>query len=205
MHVWFALALAFSLQGCYTRLYLGDNEARAEADSLAFLMDSAAAVDSLYSTDRIIINRYYDQRRYRGYPYEEWDDPFFEFRMHPRLRGYWEYYYDPYWEYRRPYRRALPYRPYRPYYPPSVPPGTNPPDTTGGRKGSSGRNLYPPPPRIPPPERGKRREGSEGSEPQPSTQEPESPPPRASGDTAAGDGQGNPPPSVPPPDRGKRK
>jgi hypothetical protein len=211
MRGWFALpALVLSLQGCYTRLYLGENEARAEADSLAILRDSAAAVDSLYSTDRIIINRYYDQRRYRGFPYEEWDDPFFELRSHPRLHGYWEYYYDPYWEYRRPYRRSRSYRSYPPYYPQ----GNRP---VPGRSDSSGRkprNLYPPAPRNPPPERGKRKEGADGSQPQPRTQEPEKQPEqqpeqpasgKSAGDTAAGDGQSNPPPAIPPPDRGKRK
>lgn len=185
------LLLGLGLQGCYTRLYTGDDRYRAELDSLAYVMDSASGGDSL--RDRVIINRYYDQRSYRGYPYEEWDDPFYDPLLRRRYRYYWEYYYDPFWEYRRPYRY---YRPYRRYYPqrppaPQRPRGDGSPSSPGspGGDGSSGPDLYNPPPRAPAPSRGRRRDEA----PEPSSGRTLNDP-EESGDA----GDGDPPAAEPP-------
>lgn len=198
------LCLAIALQGCYTRLYRDDEAAYAQADSLAYLMDSAAGSDSLRNRE-IIINRHYEPRYYRGYPYEEWDDPFFDPFLRPRLRGYWDYYYDPYWGYRRPYRH---YRPYRPLYPPARPPGSRP-DSPGD---GGGPELYNPPQRVPPPTRGRRR-----TEPESPAQGGRSAPAPDEGGSPQGPSQGgdpDPQPSgsstreeegVPPPEKGRRR
>jgi|GEM_PF-5881512 len=202
------LCLAFILQGCYTRLYRGDDYAYAHADSLAYLAESAAAGDSAGGRD-LIINRYYEPRYYRGYPYGEWDDPFFDPLLRPRLRGYWDYYYDPYWGSRRPYRH---YRPYRPLYPPARPPGSRPPGSGQDSPGNQGGpDLYDPPSRVPPPSRGRRRTDTETLPQEKREAAPES---RESPRGPSDGGSSNPPASgpsageeekIPPPEKGRRR
>lgn len=159
-----AVLLCACLQACYTRLYREEARTRAEPDSLAYGMDAVDS-DTAYAGDTMIIDRYYSPGEYRGYPYREWDDPFYDRR--PLLHGYWEYYYDPYWDYRWPYRL---YHPYEPYYPHRRYRGSRPhrsPSRDGEPQGNGeppGKDLYPPPTRTPPPEKGRRRRDSGGTE-----------------------------------------